>query len=210
MNTNKKSLCIYCGLPTYGRGCKFAPHGIHVHPTPDKCMYCGLKSIGRGCKFAPGGIHVRFSDFGFIQREDINTGFIIGYILNELSIPIINHPAYKIGLINEEGKLLRVPSTDQEKQVYTPIDSLIIDLKRRFKRPIDLTINESLFKCSMNKVDKFNPQQYSDEIDFKSAIEHIAEQFYNIIELYSDKLSKEKMDQYITESFINNGQSNNR
>jgi hypothetical protein len=52
--------CVYCGLPAIGRGCRFAPEGIHVHPTTDRCMYCGSTAIGRGCRFSPTGIHQRY------------------------------------------------------------------------------------------------------------------------------------------------------
>ncbi len=203
MNTPKKTVCVYCGLPSYGRGCRFAPRGIHVHPTADKCMYCGLASIGRGCRFAPHGIHVRFGDFGFIQHENVNSGFILGYILNSLSQPIEVHPAYKLGIVNESGDVIRKPVGDQECCACSPMEMMLINLKKRFGGAIDLTINESLFRSSINSTGSFDPDQYNAEMDFKSAIENVAEQFYNIIEMYSNKLSMEKIDQYITEGFLN-------
>lgn len=198
MNTPKKLSCVYCGLPFYGKGCRFAPREIHVHATPGRCMYCGLTSIGAGCKFAPRGIHVRFGDFGFIQSES----FMIGYLLNRLSQPIIQFDAYKLGIIDEKGNLIRQPETDQERNACSILEMSLIDLKKRFQKNIDSSINESLYKAALDQDRQFDQIKYQQEIEFKSKIEYIAKQFYNTINEFKDKLTTEKIDQCIMEGFL--------
>lgn len=202
MSKTAKSNCVYCGLPSYGKGCRFAPKSIHVHATPSRCMYCGLESIGKGCRFAPTGIHVRFGDYTFTQNEHINHGLLTGYFLKRLSDSIETYDAYKLGLINKRGELIKDPYTEQEKNACSLIEMMLINLKSNFKTEIDITINERLLNQSINQSNEFDPTKYNHELNFKQDIENIAKQFYNCIESYKSKLTSEEIDQYIIESFV--------
>lgn len=195
-----KSNCVYCGLPNYGKGCRFGPRQIHVHPTPNRCMYCGLTVMGKGCRFAPSGIHVRFGDFGFIQREQYNQGLLTGYLFNKLSEPIESHDAYKLGIVNEHGELLRQPETEQEQNACNMLEMMLISLKRQFGDDIHYVINETIFKSTLQDKE-FDVKSYQDEVDFKGIVEDLAKQLYNAIDEYKDRLNSEKIDQCIMEGF---------
>ena len=49
--------CEYCGNSGYGF-CVYNPEKVHVHGSGNgKCVYCGRTGTGRGCPYAPSGIH---------------------------------------------------------------------------------------------------------------------------------------------------------
>lgn len=201
------SNCLYCNLPIYGKGCRFAPNGLHVHATINKCMYCGLNAIGKGCRFAPNGLHVKFNDFGFIQKENISRGMLAGYLLKELEKPITCHEAYKQGIVDEHGTLKRKPDSESDRRVFNLLEQTLINLKKYLNKNTKTVINETLF-CNCLKQNKaFDVHEYEKELELKLTIEQIANQLYNTIEQYKEYMSTEKIDQCIMEGFIKANES---
>jgi hypothetical protein len=204
------SNCVYCGLPSFGKGCRFGPRGIHVHPTPNKCMYCGLSAVGKGCRFAPNGIHVRFGDFGLIQKEQMSQGLVTGYLIEQLKKPITDHDAYTLGIIDFKGNQIKKPQNEQEENAFNVLEQFLINLKKSFKSQIEFAVDETRFNSTI-KEGAFNKDHYSLKIDFKQSIEQLAKQLYNIIEQYKDQLTSIEIDQCVMEGFINaNEQTNSK
>ena len=50
--------------------------------------------------------------------------------LKRLTTPFDKMEAYKLGIIDERGKLLKSPKTKEEKDAYTSFDRLVVNLKR--------------------------------------------------------------------------------
>lgn len=198
-----KSECIYCKLSLFGKGCRFGPSGLHVHSVLNRCIYCGLNQIGRGCRFAPNGIHVQFSEFGFLQKESIQSGFITGYMLKRLSQPFTSFDAYKLGIINDQGEQIKQPITDQELSAYNIFESTLISLKKSFSKQISFVVNETQFVKTLENSKVFNSKAYEKELEFKEAVATIATNLYNTIEQYKEDLSVNQIDQYIMEGFLN-------
>ena len=127
------SNCIYCNLDLTGGGCPYAPKGIHVNIRPGKCIYCGLSLTGGGCPYNPhGGMHVMGIDYNSMIKEIAMNSLSTGYLINKISTPITEMTAYKLGLINAKGKLLKKPTTLEERVAYNPQIAYIIKLKKMF------------------------------------------------------------------------------
>ena len=74
------SRCLYCNSTSYGKGCRFAPKGVHFHPQdPKKCSYCGSTSYGKGCKLNPfSDIHLHGIDYNKMFNESMKNETGIG------------------------------------------------------------------------------------------------------------------------------------
>ena len=79
------SRCMYCGSTSYGKGCRYAPHGVHFHPgDAKKCSYCGSNSFGKGCKLNPfDDLHLHGINYNSMFKESLKNSFFID-ALNEL------------------------------------------------------------------------------------------------------------------------------
>lgn len=63
------------------------------------------------------------------QKENIDN--ILTYILiKKLVQPITKSEAYKLGLVNNAGRSIKKPETDEEKMAFSLLDRLIFKLKR--------------------------------------------------------------------------------
>jgi len=147
------SRCMYCNSTSYGKGCRFAPKGVHFHPEdPKKCSYCGTTSYGRGCRLNPfSDIHLHGIDYNKMFNESLKNKFLLS-ILNK---PYKNFEAYKLGIINENGDKIKEPVTEQERLSYSPETKTILKIKKYLGSKLDLinqtTILESISKLNYNK-----------------------------------------------------------
>jgi hypothetical protein len=67
------SRCMYCNSTSYGKGCRYAPGGVHFHPNdPKKCSYCGSTSFGNGCKLNPfDNLHLHGINYNSMFKESL-------------------------------------------------------------------------------------------------------------------------------------------
>lgn len=61
---------------------------------------------------------------------NIADGAIAFYVLKKLVTPWMKTDAFRLGLIDANGKLVKSPSNSQEKAAYTYLDRLVFNLKR--------------------------------------------------------------------------------
>jgi hypothetical protein len=152
--TEKKSVfqpisrCMYCNSTSYGKGCKFAPKGVHFHPdNSKKCSYCGSTSYGKGCKLNPfGDIHLHGIDFNKMFNESLKNKFL----LNMLNKEFKDFEAYKLGVINEKGDKIKNPITEQELLAYSPETKTILKVKKYLGSKLDLINQTALLENSNN------------------------------------------------------------
>ncbi len=194
MNTSTKkhvSKCMFCNSPSYGFGCPYSPHKKHVHvDDPRKCIYCGSVSIGKGCPYNPfSKLHVRGIEYNTMLKESIYHSVMTGLFLSRLTEPITEMYAYKLGLINEKGDIIKESQTPKDKAALTPLDLHIIKIRRMIGEDvISLFKSKTLLELSTQKEQKqFNPQEYEQEIKLKAATEQILQNMY---ELFSDAIEK--------------------
>lgn len=60
--------------------------------------------------------------------------FLVYEFIKRLSTPFEETDAYALGIINDEGKVIKKPSTREEKDALTPFDKLIFNLKKLLKK----------------------------------------------------------------------------
>lgn len=63
------------------------------------------------------------------KKRDVDA--LVTYLfLKKLMTPFFNMPAYKMKLIDNAGRIIKEPMTDQEKEALTLLDKLILKIKR--------------------------------------------------------------------------------
>jgi len=87
------------------------------------------------------------------QKENIDN--ILTYILiKKLVTPIVKTPAYRLGLVNAAGKIIKKPKTDEEMMALTTLDKIIFKLKRLLGGKL-LILNSFLYLSTLNN-DMYN------------------------------------------------------
>jgi hypothetical protein len=82
------------------------------------------------------------------QRENIDN--ILSYIfIKKLVTPIVRTPAYKLGLVNNAGKVLKKPETPKEKESLTTLDKIIFKMKRLLGSKL-INLNSFLYLSTMS------------------------------------------------------------
>lgn len=202
-----KNPCVFCGSHAYGPGCPFSPTKIHLHPSdPKKCIYCGSVSRGSGCPFNPHGrIHIHGVEFNSMTNEVIDKSITLGYLINELSIPINEMKAYKLGLINAQGKKLKSPETEEEKAAYGFLEEYMIGLKQIFGPEIGILNNAMNVKLESS----VELSEYSKLCENKSNLidnfKRIGKELKTIItNAYNSGVSKPLIEKLIIDSIIEN------
>jgi hypothetical protein len=65
------------------------------------------------------------------------SNFILAYkILKDLAIPYSEMDAFKLGIIDDKGHMIKSPSTELEKQSYDSYTRLILNMRRLLQRLI--------------------------------------------------------------------------
>jgi chemotaxis signal transduction protein len=100
------------------------------------------------------------------QRNDIDS--IITFILvKKLVTPIVRSDAYKLGLVNNSGKILREPVGEDEREALTILDKIVFKLKRLLGNKI-INLQSFLYLQTMN-------QQMYNKLIVKGSVENRAE-----------------------------------
>lgn len=161
------SRCMYCNSTSYGRGCKYAPKGIHFHPSdPKKCSYCGSPNFGRGCKLNPfSDIHLHGIDYNKMFNESLKNRFLLSMLNKEYK----EFEAYRLGIINQNGDKIKEPVTEQEQAAYSPETKTILKIKKYLGPKLDLinqtAILESASKLNYNKDNHKKVLHYEQKIN---------------------------------------------
>lgn len=203
-----ESKCMYCGSTSLGPGCIYGPKGIHVHPNigAGRCIYCGSFATGPGCVNSPfGNVHVVGIDFNTMIRETCCNGIVEGYLHNRLHNDIKEWQAFKLGLINEKGKIIKKPSSIYEKAALTPIDIYVLRLRNILNDSAKIINNASyLVSESIDHLDATQiTELYNAELTSKENIQNdIAQLFESVSKALNSGLSTKKIEQIIIESIF--------
>lgn len=172
------SRCMYCGSTTRGKGCRYAPHGVHFHPDDSKkCAYCGSSNYGRGCKINPtSDVHVHGINYNSMLNEHTVISFLENKILlKELKKPFTEFQAYKLKIIDKDGNRIKRPVTLEEQNSYSSLTKTIIKLKKYLGPKIDLMEAEEVLAAEcvhMNTLDK-NKQRSAYRHEINEAVNRI-------------------------------------
>ena len=206
MGTKRQSCCIYCGSTAYGVGCAYSPHKRHVHADdPKRCIYCGSTSFGVGCPYNPfSKKHIHGVEFNQMQKESVLNSFPLSALIFRLSEPITEMAAYKFGLIDENGKRIRLPITEEEKNSLTALDIFVLKLRRVLgEEKIPILNTSVLLEMSAQVSEKFDAQLYEKEIKLQHRVAILAEEYKNIIaEGTQQGISRNAIENMFLESFL--------
>jgi len=96
--------------------------------------------------------------------NDLVDLFQIYQFIKRLSTPFSETNAYKLGIIDKKGKLLKSPKSKEEKSAYNPYNRMIFNLKRIMNK-VGVESKLSTFAAALFLL-KENKQEF-DEWDFK-------------------------------------------
>lgn len=184
LGTDKDSKCMYCGQQSYGIGCPYAPSRVHVHvDDPKRCIYCGHTGYGIGCPYNPTSrTHIHGVEFNNAMKESTDRIFTAQFLITRLTQPIIESPAYKIGLIDESGKRVRLPETDEEKAAFTPIDAYCFRLRRMIGEDrLALLDSTVLLELLSMEHKPFQQQLHESEITLRERIAQLVHEYKSVV-----------------------------
>jgi len=114
-----------------------------------------------------------------VQRQNIDN--VISYLfIKKLVTPIIRTPAYKLGLVNQAGKVVKEPATDEEKMALTLLDRMTFKLKRLLGGKL-ATLNSFLYTTTQS-VDMYSKVVIRGTVDQRAEILRIVRDVKNMIE----------------------------
>jgi len=172
------SRCLYCNSTSYGKGCRFAPKGVHFHPQdPKKCSYCGSNSYGKGCKLNPfSDIHLHGIDYNKMFNESMKNKFL----LSSLNKNFKDFEAYKLGIINSSGDKIKEPVTEQEQAAYSPETKTILKVKKYLGSKLDL-INQTAILESASKLN-YNKENHKTVLRYEEKFNNIIAELHETTE----------------------------
>ena len=208
MSASKQiSRCMFCNSPSYGAGCPYSPHKKHVHiANADRCIYCGSPSLGTGCPYNPfSKLHVRGAEYNMMTKESVHKSMMTGLFLSRLTQPVCEMEAFKLGLIDEEGRKIRECVTEVEQAALTPLDMHILKVRRLIEAPVvNLFKSQVLLEMASNKYNnKFCAEKYQKEISLISKIDHITKDLESIFsEAIENGFSKDHIENLVIQSIL--------
>lgn len=174
---------MYCGSVDRGKGCRYAPHGVHFHPDDStKCAYCGSASYGRGCKLNPvNDLHVHGTSYNNMFRESVQSFLDNSVLINELKKDFKEFPAYKLGIIDQNGNKIKNPITEQEKVAFGPFVKTVIKLKKYLGAKTDLIEAGALLEHNSVPVQE-DIVKYKKVLEYQDKVSDIVNELYKTLD----------------------------
>jgi len=117
----------------------------------------------------------------FESRTNIDS--VLTYMfLKKIMTPIVKTPAYKLGLVNNVGKVIKKPVTDAEKSTLTILDKFIFKLRRLLGTKLT-QLNNFLFLQTLSN-DFYNKLIVKGSIEQRAEIKRITRDIDKIAEKY--------------------------
>lgn len=189
------SRCMYCNSTSYGKGCRYAPKGVHFHPNdPKKCSYCGSASFGKGCKLNPfDDLHLHGINYNSMFKESLKNIFII----EQLNKDFKDYEAFKLGIINENGDKIKEPLTEEEKSSYSSVTKTLLKIKKHLGSKWDL-IHNTIVLESESKIN-YKKENHQKFLQYETKVKDLLTQLHQLTnEALGNGLSMEQV-----ESFFN-------
>lgn len=197
-----ESKCMYCGSTSYGSGCIFSAKHIHVHTDdPTRCIYCGVTAYGSGCIYNPyTRMHIHGMDVGQTVSESTKKTAELIYLASVLFEDIKESEAYRLKLINESGRVIRVPTTPHEERLISPLSLFLQNIKKH------LNTDSASIVASLNLLQNssYNEpiEEYEAKLQFKHEISHLVKQFHKLIHENINSLSLESVESAIESAIL--------
>jgi len=173
---------MYCGSTTRGKGCRYAPHGVHFFPdNPTKCAYCGSPNYGKGCHINPiGDTHVHGTNYTNMFKESLQSFLDNEIFINEIKKDYKQFAAYNLGIIDENGNKLKAPVNEAEHAAYSPMIKTIIRLKKYLGAKADLLDANSLME--KRNFEATDIVKYKKLVEYSDKVESILNELYSVFD----------------------------
>ena len=133
---------------------------------------------------------------------NLNEAFLTAYMMKKLAEPFKNTDAFKLGIIDTNGNLIRKPVTLEEKLSYTSIDSYLTKVKKMLGSKTDL-LNHNIYLEKVTDASKLPIELYEKELAFKHELSVIAKHFKQCLQdANSQHLPTELIEKIVLESFM--------
>jgi len=118
----------------------------------------------------------------FEARTNIDS--VLTYMfLKKIMTPIVKTPAYKLGLVNNVGKVIKTPETDEEKSSLTILDKFVFKLRRLLGTKLT-QLNNFLFLQTLSN-DFYNKLIVKGSIEQRAEIKRISRDLDKVSEKYN-------------------------
>jgi hypothetical protein len=115
------------------------------------------------------------------SQKRSNVDSILSYILiKKLITPIVKTPAYKLSLINSSGKIIKSPTSDEEKLALTALDKICLKLKRLLGGKI-ATLNNFLYTQNISS-NLYNQLNVNGNVEQRAEIVRINQDVSKMLE----------------------------
>lgn len=95
-------------------------------------------------------------------------------ILNLLNRPFDHQKAYSLGIINSEGKQVKAPETEAEKEAYTPLHQLTFGVKRILDQFPGAAMKVKQLAIAMNYIrNQHVPEQFKESVDYNQFLKEM-------------------------------------
>jgi len=116
------------------------------------------------------------------NKQNIDS-IITFLLLKKLITPFTSTIAYKLGLIDLNGKIIKVPETDKEKDALTILDRVIFKLKRLLGSKV-LVLNRFMYLKTLN-IDMYNKLNVKGTVEQRAEIIRINKDIQQMQEKYN-------------------------
>jgi hypothetical protein len=193
----QQSRCFYCNSLSRGKGCRYGPHGVHVHLNDTKkCCYCGSTSYGNGCQINPfSKLHIHGLEFNTMLKEGLNCTVYNTVLLRELQRPITDFQCFKIGLVDHEGNVIRQPITEEERSALSPSIRTVLRIRRFLGPKVDLlNVQQPLEENEL----VFDAERFQKKCLYEAKFQQTLNDMHEIVDAaYNDGLTFEEISNII-------------
>jgi hypothetical protein len=135
-----------------------------------------------------------------LQNKDKIDNVLAYVFIKKLIRPINTTKAFKLGLIDNEGKLLKEPETDEEQRSLSLFDRIVFKIKRMLGSRVS-QLNAFIYLKSLDD-DFYNNMVITGSLSKKSAVRRMEKDIENVLEKY-DIRSDELFKMLISEQYRN-------
>ena len=138
-----------------------------------------------------------------MQRENVDN--IISYILiKKLVTPITRTKSYQLKLVNNAGRVIKEPESEQERHALTVLDRLIFKLKRLLGGKL-INLNSFLYLSTLSN-DFYNKIVVKGSIESRAEIIRIKKDIQKLAEKYNREDFQGVLQTLMVENIQNKGE----
>lgn len=192
------SRCNYCNSVSYGTGCRFAPGGVHFHGDDSrKCSYCGSLNYGKGCRFnLVDNTHIHGIQYNSMISEKITNNIRGKFLLKILGEPITECRAFELGVIDQYGRKIKEPVTEEERASYTLLTRTLLSVKKYLGSKLDIILNTTILEGAISA--DYDKQKHKKLLIYEDRIREKINEIFEIIETATqDGVTIEEIDELL-------------